>query len=294
MADLHKTYTRKLDDVMPVELNFHLFGEGAPQVFFTGGIHGGEATGIYVAEKVVAFLEQNELLKGSVKILPIANPAAFRRMQRTSPYDELDLNRIFPGQEESAPSLALANLLWKEAQEANYIVDLHCCGVWGASYTLAIYEEHDYAKELSAMLSIPTVIQSGGSRGQMFVEACDSGIPAVIIELPGGGQGGVIELDAAEECYQALINLLRQLGMIAGEAVKPEPTFYGKLQPVMAKVEGLFLPQIKPGDTFEQGDVLGKVGETAILAPFAGVATMVRPACYVFKGTPLANVAPVV
>lgn len=289
---MHKTYTRKLDDVMPVELNFHLFGEGAPQVFFTGGIHGGEATGIYVAEKVTAFLEQNELLKGSVKVLPIANPAAFRRMQRTSPYDELDLNRIFPGQEESAPSLALANLLWQEAQDANYIVDLHCCGVWGASYTLAIYEEHDYAKELSAMLSIPTVIQSGGSRGQMFVEACDAGIPAVIIELPGGGQGGVIDLDAAEECYQALLNLLRQLGMIAGEAVKPEPTFYGKLQPVMAKVEGLFLPQIKPGDTFGQGDALGTIGEIAVLAPFAGVATMVRPACYVFKGTPLANVAP--
>lgn len=289
---MQKTYTRKLDDVMPVELNFHLFGEGAPRVFFTGGIHGGEATGIYVAEKVVAFLEQNELLKGSVKVLPIANPAAFRRMQRTSPYDELDLNRIFPGQEESAPSLALANLLWQEAQDANYIVDLHCCGIWGASYTLAIYEEHDYAKDLSGMLSIPTVIQSGGSRGQMFVEACDAGIPAVIIELPGGGQGGVIDLDAAEECYQALLNLLRQLGMIAGEAMKPEPTFYGKLQPVMAKVEGLFMPQIKPGDNFGQGDVLGTIGETAVLAPFAGVATMVRPACYVFKGTPLANVAP--
>lgn len=291
---MQKTYTRKLDDVMPVELNFHLFGEGAPQVFFTGGIHGGEATGIYVAEKVVAFLEQNELLKGSVKVLPIANPAAFRRLQRTSPYDELDLNRIFPGQEESAPSLALANLLWQEAQDANYIVDLHCCGVWGASYTLAVYEEHDYAKELAAMLAIPTVIQSGGSRGQLFVEACDAGIPAVIIELPGGGQGGVIDLDAAEACYQALLNLLRQLGMIAGEAVKPKPSFYGKLQPVMAKVVGPFLPQIDPGDTFEQGEVLGTIGETAVLAPFAGVATMVRPACYVFKGTPLANVAPLV
>lgn len=256
---MYKTYTHKLaDEAMPVELNFHLFGDGAPQVFFTGGIHGGEATGIYVAERVVAFLEQNELLKGSVKVLPIANPAAFRRLQRTSPYDELDLNRIFPGQEESAPSLALANLLWQEAQGADYIVDLHCCGVWGASYTLAVYEEHDYAKELAAMLSIPTVIQSGGSRGQLFVEACDAGIPAVIIELPGGGQGGVIDLEAAEECYQALLNLLRQLGMLAGEPARPEPRFYGKLQPVMAKNAGPFLPKIKPGATFAQGDVLDR------------------------------------
>lgn len=290
---MHKTYTRKLaDEVMPVELSFHLFGEGAPQVLFTGGIHGGEATGIYVAERVVEFLEQNQLLKGSVKVLPIANPAAFRRLQRTSPYDELDLNRIFPGQEESAPSLALANLLWQEAQAADYIVDLHCCGVWGASYTLSLYKDFDYAQQLSGMLSIPTVIQSGGSPGQLFVEASNAGIPAVIIELPGGGPGGVIDLEAAEECYQALLNLLRQLGMLAGEAIRPEPKFYGKLQPLMAKSFGPFLPKIKPGATFTAGDVIGEIDGTAVVAPFAGVATMVRPACYVFKGTPLANIAP--
>lgn len=289
---MYKTYTRQLADVMPVELNFHLFGEGAPQVFFTGGIHGGEATGIYVAERMVNFLKENQLLKGSVKILPIANPAAFRRLQRTSPYDELDLNRIFPGQEDSAPSLAIAKLIWEEAQEANYIVDLHCCGIWGASYTLSLHKEYDYARELSAMLAIPTVIESGGARGQLFVEASAAGIPAVIIELPGGGQGGVIDLNAAEESYQALINLLRQLGMVAGEAVKPNPTFYGKLQPILAKDVGPFMPQIKPGATFEEGAVLGTIGETAIVAPFAGVATMVRPACYVFKGTPLVNIAP--
>ena len=96
---MKKTYTKTIDDLMPVSLDFTVFGEGAPHVFFTGGIHGGEATGIYVAQKVLAFLEENELLKGSVKMLPIANPAAFRRLQRTSPYDGLDLNRIFPGKE---------------------------------------------------------------------------------------------------------------------------------------------------------------------------------------------------
>ena len=107
------------------------------------------------------------------------------------------------------------------------------------------------------MLAIPTVIESGGARGQLFVEASAAGIPAVIIELPGGGQGGVIDLNAAEESYQALINLLRQLGMVAGEAVKPNPTFYGKLQPILAKDVGPFMPQIKPGATFEEGAVLG-------------------------------------
>ena len=92
---MKKTYTRTVADVMPVELEFHLFGEGSPQVFFTGGIHGGEATGIYVVQKVLAFLEENELLKGSLSIAH--RQSSSQALQRTSPYDNLDLNRIFPG-----------------------------------------------------------------------------------------------------------------------------------------------------------------------------------------------------
>lgn len=285
-------YTRTVDEVVKSELNFTVYGEGSPRVFFTGGIHGGEATGIYVAQRMMQFIEENGLLQGSVKVLPIANPTAFRRMQRTSPYDELDLNRIFPGREDSSPSLEVANVIWQEAQDANYIVDLHCCGVHGASYTLAIYNEYDFAKDLAGMLAIPRVIESGGTRGQLFANACDQGIPAAIIELPGGGQGGVIDLPAAEECFQALINLLRQLGMVAGEGVKPNPTFYGKLQPVSSKLEGPFLPAVKVGEPIVKGQVLGTVNGESISSPVTGVTTSVRPASYLFKGNYVANVAP--
>ena len=118
------------------------------------------------------------------------------------------------------------------------------------------------------MLAIPRVIESGGTRGQLFTDACDAGIPAVIIELPGGGQGGVIDLEAAEECYEALINLLRQLGMVAGEAQRPQPVFYGKLRPVMSPATGVFIPQLKPGTDIKEGDILGHVGDVAVTAPF--------------------------
>ncbi|HOP71522.1 MAG TPA: hypothetical protein PLF60_07680, partial [Bacillota bacterium] len=68
---MKKTYTRTIEDLMPMNLEFHLFGEGSPRVFFSGGIHGGEATGIHVAQRVVEFLEKTPLKKGSVKVLPV-------------------------------------------------------------------------------------------------------------------------------------------------------------------------------------------------------------------------------
>lgn len=292
VSDLRKTYTRKLDDLMPLELKFHHFGEGSPKVFFSAGLHGGEATGIYAAEKVLAFLEENELLKGSVKLLPVANVAAFRRLQRTAPYDELDLNRIFPGKQGATPSLALADMLWQEAQAADYIVDLHCCGTWGSSYTLALYKDFEYAKDLAKMLDIPIVIQSGGTRGQMFVEASYAGIPAVIIELPGGGKDAAIDFEAGERCFQALVNMLRLLGMVSGDAKEPTPTFYGKTKKLLAWVDGLFVPHMRPETTVEEGDVMGTLNGEPVLAPFKGIATRVRPGAYVFKGMPIVHVAP--
>ncbi len=290
---MKKTYMRRVEDIMPLEIKFHVFGEGSPKVFFSGGIHGGETTGIYVADRIVEFLEQNEVLKGSVKVLPIANVAGFRMLERASPYDRMDLNRIFPGRQDASPSLGLASVIWEEAKDADYIVDLHCCGVWGSSYTLALHQGFEKAKELASMLAIPAVIESGGTGGQLFTEATHGGTSAVIIELPGGGRDGFIDLQAGDECYEALLNLLRQLGMISGEPFKPNPTFYGKLEGVRAPVGGIFLPALKPGTPIKKDDILGTVAKVPVKAPYDGVAIMVRPPSYVFKGAGLASLAPV-
>ena len=286
-----KTWTRVVEDYIPQELKFYEFGEGSPKVFFTAGLHGGESTGIYVANRMLEFLQKSPPKKGTVKILPVGNPAAFRRLQRTSPYDEMDLNRSFPGRKDSVPTLAVADAIWEEAQDADYIIDLHCCGVYAASYTLAVYEEFDFARELACRLAIPRVIKSGGTRGQLFTDACDKGIPAVIIELPGGGQGGVIDLSAADECFDALVGLLRQFEMIDGEPNTPAPKFYGPLQPVYCAEDGLWLPKLSPGTPAAKGDVIGTLDGEEIVSPVDGTTMMMRPPSYVFKGMPLASVA---
>jgi predicted deacylase len=276
---------------MEQRLDIYEFGQGSPKVFFTAGLHGGEATGIFVAELMLGFLRANALLKGSVKLLPLGNPAAFRRMQRTSPYDELDLNRSFPGKASSTPTMALAEAIWQEAADADVIVDLHCCGVYNASYTLALCEEYPEAKELAERLSIPRIIQSSGAPGQLFTEACAKGVPAVIIELPGGGPAGVIDMDSAEECFEALVGLLRQYGMVEGEPNKPEPKHFDKLQQVAAEVHGLWLPRHEPGTMVAQGAVLGTLAGSEITSPVSGTTMMTRPPCYVFPGQPVIALA---
>lgn len=286
----------ELEAYNPHELEYFHFGqEGAhPHVLITAGIHGGEATGIWVARELIKWLE-GQKLRGSVTVLPVANPAAYRKLTRCSPYDELDLNRIFPGEPEGTPSMVLANNIWEHAKGADFIVDLHCCGIYGSDYTLALWEQFPFAKELAAQIDIPVIVQSGGTRNQLFVEACYQNIPAVIIELAGGqfgNGGGLLDRASGERGFTAMSNLLIRLGVVEGTAPAVAPRFYGKLQEVRAMQAALWSPAVAPGAPVAEGQVMGHLDGEAVVSPATGVATAVRLDSYVFPGFTLIMVAP--
>jgi predicted deacylase len=280
----------------PHALEFFSFGErgAGPHLLITAGMHGGEATGIWVARQLVHYLN-GKPVKGSIAILPVANPAAFRKLTRRSPYDELDLNRLFPGSADGTPSMVVANTIWAEARRADYIVDLHCCGIFGSNYTLALWKEYDLAQGLAAMIDIPVVIQSSGAGSQLFVEASRVGIPAVILELAGGqfgSSGGLLDREAGEAAFTALKNLLIRLGLLPGEAPAFKPAFYGQLRDVRSLRTALWEPAFRPGSLVSKGQVLGQLDGEPLLCPITGVATSVRPVGYVFAGYTLSMVAP--
>jgi predicted deacylase len=229
---------------------------------------------------------------GRVKIIPICNPAVFRSKTRWSPFDGLDLNRVFPGCAEGSPTEQLAQSLWQQTRGSAHIIDLHCCGAGGSTYTLALYEEYSHLRTAAEALGLPVVIQSGGTSGQLFVESCRTGQDALIIELPGGQPGGTIDLQAAEDCRQAVIRYLIHLGVLEGAASRLPVHFYGKIATLCAPRPGLFLPGATPGSRCVQGEILGTLEEAPVTAPFDGVITTLRQASYCFAGERLAGVAP--
>lgn len=265
------------------EIPVYRFGAGRPRFLITAGLHGSEVTGQYAASRLVEAMKGlEETPSGEIVIMPRCNPSAFRRMHRTSPFDDVDMNRAFPGDEGGSPTQVLTARIWDVAVDCDYIVDLHCAGPFAAPYTLAQYEEYDNCRELAGMLDIPAIVQSGGSEGQLFVEAARRGIPAVVIELPGGGPDGIIDLAAGEEACGALTRLLTLLQILPGDSTEPNPRFCTQLKKVTASREGLYLPQMAPGERFQGGDVVGILGGDHILAEGRGYCVVNRPAGYVF------------
>ncbi|MGC5326901.1 succinylglutamate desuccinylase/aspartoacylase family protein [Brevibacillus sp. SYSU BS000544] len=272
------------------------FGNGkGPRIAVTAAVHGDEQTAIHAAMLLIKQLE-NQTINGFVKIIPICNPASFRNRTRVSPFDRIDMNRIFPGSAEGSPTMQLAHAIWQETRDVDYLVDLHCIGAGGTSYTLALYREYPELRELAHALSLPIVIQSSGVRGQLFVESCRSDQKALIIELPAGQPGGTIDVPAAEECCQAILRYLKHLGLLASDfPVSPDSpvTFYAEITSLTAPRPGLFLPIASAGSSCAEGELLGTFDGSAVTAPFAGVITSVSPPRYCFAGENLADVAPV-
>jgi len=280
----------EVDKTHGATLAFYRFGSGKPRVLVTGAIHGDEVIGTYTIRNIVSSLARRSL-KGSTIFLPVANPLAFRCRERASPVDGADLNRVFPGDEKGSVSERLAHSIWREATQADYILDLHGCGMSCTPYVLCLHKEFDFVRGYVKRLAIPTVVESSGLRGQLFIEASHKKIPAAIIEA--GSHRGVFDANHADQLRKTIFGLFASLGMTQKITGAMEQRFFGKISNVKTEKEDFFIPRVSPGTIVKKGDELGamSVADKKMLSPHSGIVTSIQMSGVVFPGDSVASIA---
>jgi Predicted deacylase len=267
------------------EFEVYSFGSGAPRAYFTAGIHGNEVTGVYVARRLIEYFSAHSPLCGTVTIIPTVNATAMRCMQRRCPFDGEDLNRIFPGNDEGSLSHRLAAAVWQETEGADILIDLHCCGQFGQPYILSVYSESEKVRALVRRIPLPVAVHSEGSGGQLFTDATRvRNQAACIIELPSGAGDGSVNAPVGDQCFAALLELLRTEGVVAGKPAGTSPSFYGTLLDAESEMTGLWQPAIFRGDRVAKGQTIGTVDGAPVSAPQDGMVMSVRPCAYLRPG----------
>jgi predicted deacylase len=106
-------------------------GEGSPEALVTAGIHGDEGPwGAWAIHKMLEGATLDEL-QGTLRIVPVVNPLAMEADARCSPLDDLDLNRVFPGNPRGSHTEWLADALTRHALgDVESVIDLHGGGSW--------------------------------------------------------------------------------------------------------------------------------------------------------------------
>jgi len=243
-------------------------GDG-PNVLMQAGNHGDEWEGQIGLGNLIRSIEPKDI-KGRLVILPSANfPAAMAGM-RTSPIDDGNLNRSFPGNPEGTITEQIAHFIEHVLLPTfDYSFDFHSGGSSLAYIPSALAPRHgDEArmqtvlgmlKAFGAPVSYLSVAPQGG--GRTFTSASfRQGVVSMGTELGGGGLVTPQSLKIAQD---GMRRVLAHIGLLQGPVPAPTPTrlteIGGDDYYVYASDGGLFEPLVDLGDMVVTGQPAARI-----------------------------------
>ena len=243
-----------------------------PTALFVSGNHGDEYEGQVALCNLAKSLDPDQV-KGLVIILPMANFPAGMAGRRTSPIDEGNLNRSFPGNPDGTVTQQIAFFIEHVLiPMADVVVDLHSGGSSLMYVPCALIKRTPDAKRHAQQLALltafgaPLAYMSGGGNGTGTDSTLMGGVEragrlAVGTELGGSGQVTPAALRIAE---RGLRNVLVHTGILPKKLrIKGEATRFldvgGPAYFVYAPDSGVFEPAVELGEEVWKGQLAGRI-----------------------------------
>lgn len=267
------------------------------------GTHGDELEGQYVCYELSRRLQENpEHLKGIVDIYPALNPLGIDSITRGIPTFDLDMNRIFPGNEDGPVQEQIAAKVINDISGANMCVDIHASNIFLREIPQVRVSEITaenllpYAKQLNIdyvwIHAAATVLESTLAHTMNM-----AGVPTLVVEM---GVGMRITLDYGNQLVDGIFALMKYMGIWDGPAIQPkEPIIStdGQVGFVNANHSGIFIPRVDHWNHIHKGEVIGEIlnplkgkVEETLYAPFDGMVFTLREYPIVNSGSLIARV----
>jgi predicted deacylase len=229
-----------------------------PTLGLSAVVHGDEPLTNEIIRQVLMRIDPGEL-RGTILAVPIVNTLAFESLTRHTPIDQLDLNRNFPGGPGGWLSEQIAHVLsTRFVSQLDAQVDLHTGGVFPTVDYVYIFER---SRELSKAFGSTFLFEpSNPYQGTFAVPAREKGIPFFTAEVGGGS---FLDAHYIEHGVRGVLNVMRQLGMLDGEIVRPRrQTVVTEMAVIRPRVGGMLHPEIgldQLGKEVRGGTLLGRV-----------------------------------
>jgi predicted deacylase len=244
-----------------VELSIGQVGSGGPVALVAAGVHGDE--GPWGAWAIRKLLERTPLddLRGTLRVVPVANPFAMEADARNAPFDTLDLNRTFPGDPKGSHTDRLAAALVENAIDgADVVIDLHGGGSWCVNAFAFLFPG---GEDLSRAFAPPFLVVGADRSVTLSGYARSRGAKIAAVEMGGRSE-------AEEQWAERIAGGLRRALGIAGilspapspETPLPEPIILDSTTVLRPSRGGVFLPQLRAkevGTIVAGGTLLGSL-----------------------------------
>jgi len=236
----------------------------------TGANHGDEYEGPIALQELALNLTAAEI-NGTVIIVPAFNYPAFSAGLRTSPIDQGNMNRSFPGRPDGTVTEKIADFFQRTLiPRADIVLDFHSGGKtldfipFAATHVLHDKQQEEACAAAMHAFNAPYSVKllEIDSVGMYDTAVEEQGKIFVSTELGGGGTSTAKTNTIAKKGVR---NLLIHAGILAGELEltdsvmldMPDSDCY-----VFAEHSGLIEPLVDLGQPIEQGQTVARIWST--------------------------------
>lgn len=295
-------------------------GNGRKRLCVVTGTHGDELEGQMVCYEMARLVQQHiDRLDGTLEIYPALNPLGIDTIQRGVPNFDLDMNRIFPGNEHGTMAEQTAYRICEDLKGADMVLDIHSSNLYlreSPQVRINVLNEeslvpmarhigvdfiwvHDAATVLEA-----TLAHSLNS----------TGTPCLVVEM---GVGQRINHNMCMRLVSGIFNLMMEMGMwhgdniseatdnadeasaMAGEGILSSSIVCkgDRVEFLNAECSGVFITSLRTGRMVSQGQSIGQIvnpltGDVLsdVKSPVDGFLFTIRAYPIVYEGSLMARI----
>lgn len=261
--------TRSAYGTIPIPIAQFRHGDG-PRLLLSAGNHGDEYEGQVVLTRLIQRLQADDI-RGTLIVVPALNLPAALAATRTSPLDDGNLNRAFPGDPMGGPTAKIADYVEHHLlPRVDVVCDFHGGGASleyrpHASTHIgpdASPDHRETSLRLVRCLGVPHVMIFEGRSKQVGLP--DAAVRQGVVSLGGeyGGMGSVSRSGVAlvEQAVARLLAAVGLCGQLPDDLPAPEELHvFGPAAYVYAPEPGVFEPATDLGDAVRAGDLCGRL-----------------------------------
>ncbi len=294
-----------IDEEFRIVKNHITHGKGK-RICIVTGTHGDELEGQYVCYLIAKMVSENKhKLSGTVDIYPALNPLGIDTMQRGVPAFDLDMNRIFPGNNRGSMIEKVAHDIYTDLSGADMVIDIHASNIFLREMPQVRISETTaptlvpYARMMG--IDFIWVHQAATVLESTLAHSLNStGTPCLVAEMAVGGR---ISHSMCQELTDGIQNLMFHMG-IWSEA--PEEGKVGEsilcdkgdsVAFLNAQVSGIFTTEIHNDVMVHEGQRIGQIispltGKVLcdVLSPCNGLLFTIRAYPVVYEGSLLGRI----
>ena len=251
-----------------VPISFAKNGDG-PGAVLTGANHGEEYEGPIALQHLANTIDADQIT-GQVVIIPYMNFPAFQAGTRVSPIDQLNMNRIFPGDPKGTTTQVIADYFTSILLPmSDFVLDIHSGGKTLDFLPFAAYHELEDKQQQAACEAATLAFDAPwhlslieiDAGGMYDTQAEAMGKVFVSTELGGGG---TTRTDTVEIGKRGVHNYLVHAGILnANPIAADKPSLKLDMQQdnayVFSKHNGMIEPCVDLGDSVAEGDLIARV-----------------------------------